>query len=187
MVTEANSGQGQTEAHSVRDQSTQGQAEAHAIWAQSISISELKWRKIFELLEFRRQQPHPLRYLIFHITSLTWGYSPCSDALMNVMATYLGIAPNKSLTTRNCRPRFGKGWQEQDRQRQNSQQRDRGGPGAGCRQIGQKDPGASCRQEKPGRPGRKLQTEGARPGQTQAAGKCEVARTEPRKDGEGPP
>lgn len=54
-------------------------------------------------------------------------------------------------------------------------------------QIGQKDPGASCRQEKPGRPGRKLQTEGARPGQTQAAGKCEVARTERRKNGEGPP
>jgi hypothetical protein len=51
LVTEANSGQGQTEAHSVRDQSTQGQAEAHAIWAQSISISELKWRKIFELLD----------------------------------------------------------------------------------------------------------------------------------------
>ena len=40
---------------------------------------------------------------------------------------------------------------------QNSQQRDRGSPGAGCRQIGQKDPGASCRQEKPGQPGRKLQ------------------------------
>ena len=73
MVTEANSGQGQTEAHSVRDQSTQGQAEGHSVRAQrtlgqvrsrsvrdqSISISELKWRKIFELLEFRRQQPHP--------------------------------------------------------------------------------------------------------------------------------
>ncbi|WP_302798081.1 hypothetical protein, partial [Adlercreutzia equolifaciens] len=73
-----------------------------------LTAGELKWRKIFELLEFRRQQPHPLRYLIFHITSLTWGYSPCSDALMNVMATYLGIAPNKSLTTRNCRPRI---WQ----------------------------------------------------------------------------
>ena len=73
MVAEANSGQEQAEAHSVWDQSTQGQAEGHSVRAQrtlgqvrsrsvrdqSISISELKWRKIFELLEFRRQQPHP--------------------------------------------------------------------------------------------------------------------------------
>lgn len=53
--------------------------------------------------------PPPLRCLVFHITSLTWGYSPYSDTLTNVMATYLGIAPNKSLTTRNYRPRI---WRE---------------------------------------------------------------------------
>lgn len=59
--------------------------------------------------------------------------------------------------------------------------------------------GRGLQADRPEGSGRKLQAgetgaaraqaaaEGARQGQTQAADKCEVARTEPRKNGEGPP
>lgn len=116
------------------------------------------------------------------------------------MATYLGIAPNKSLTTRKIYPSenlAGVGRSKTARGKivnsgTGSRARLQAGrpEGSGRKlQAGETgQPGQqAARQEETGAAGRKLQAEGARQGQTQAADKCEVARTEPRKNGEGPP